>query len=190
VKRNHLRREATSGLHRRWRKRDDTCDRELRSRADGDGAAEGVPGEDGAFGDDGFARGEIADERECARAITVCGIRAGGAAVTGEVGHEDTEILVSEFLSVKSHDLFVGGETVKKDYRTDGSAGARLINVGGHAAAARGRKHGVNIVGIAMSQEKAQSAEEQASAGLQECTLIHRGLGGCGAIEKDTCTCA
>jgi hypothetical protein len=43
-----------------------------------------------------------------------------------------------------------------------------------------------------MSQEKAQSAEKQARSGLQDCTLIHRGRGGCscGVIEKGTCTCA
>src|SRR5262249_45554386 len=152
--------------------------------ADGDGGTERVSGEDGAFGDDGFAGGEILDEGKGAGVVAGWGVWAGGASVAGKVGNENAQILVGKLLRVESHDFFVRREAMEEDGGADGSAGARLVNIGGHLAAAGGSDDRVNLVGFAMSEIVAESAKEQASGGLQKQAAIHRG--GCRSEGTET----
>lgn len=159
VKGEHLRGEASCGLHGGRREGDDSRHPEMRGRSDGDGSAERMSCEDGAFGKDGFAFGEVAGKRESAGVVAIWGERAGGAAMTGKIGNKDPDVLIGELLSIERHDAFIGGETVKKNDRADGSARARFVDVEGHLTAASGREDGVHLVGFTMGQVVAKRAK-------------------------------
>jgi hypothetical protein len=136
-----------------------------------------MAGEDGAFGNDGLAGGEIVDEGECAGVVAVWRVWSGSASVAGKIGNEYAEILIGELLRIEGHDFFVGGEAVEENDRADRRAGARFVNVGGHLAAADGGEDGVHFVGLAMCEVVAERAKEQARGGLQKQAAIHREAG-------------
>ena len=173
MERNHLGREAGSGLHRRRRECNDARYRKMRCGADGDGSTERMPGKDGAFGDDGFAGGEILDKGKGAGVVAWWGVWAGSASVAGEIGNENAQVLVGKLLRVESHDFLVRREAVKENDGTDGSAGARFVNVGGHLAAAGRGEDRVNFIGFAMGEVIAERAKEQTKGGLQKQPAIH-----------------
>src|SRR5262245_46551641 len=113
MKGNHLRRKAGSDAHRSRGERDDSRDGKLRCGSDGDGSATRVPGEKGAFREDGFAASQVAHERQSAEVVAIGRVRTGSPAMPGQIGYEDPEVLVSELLGVERHHLLVGREPVK-----------------------------------------------------------------------------
>ena len=100
-------------MHGSRRDRDDSTDGHIGGNARGNGSAHGVPSEQRSLRNDGFARGEITNERFNTRFYARGRKWAGRFSVAGKIGHENAQILIGEFLRRVCHDFFVRGETVK-----------------------------------------------------------------------------
>src|SRR5262249_1395386 len=121
-------------------------------------------------------RDEIAHESAGAGFSTGWRKWAGRSAVPGKIGDEHTQVVVRKLLCAEGHDLFVGGKTVQENDRADWRAGARLVNVCGHLAAASCGEHRVDFIGFTVGEVVALRAEQQAARGLQKAEALHRAV--------------
>ncbi len=91
-----------------------------------------------------------------------------------KIGNKYAQFLIGKLLRGERHYFFVGGKSVKKNYRADGRAGASFVDVSGHIAAARGGEHGVHFIGFSARENKSGDAQQNTDHRLKQCATTQR----------------